>query len=106
LEKASIVSNRKAGFLVYGPYICLAAGLYEVHLSVSFNLALTGACIDVTSDKSKNCWAKLDLPAQSVGVEVALAFELTELCSDIEVRMWVPADADVEFNSLRIRSIV
>ena len=73
---------------------------------MSFNLGLIGACTDVTSDKSKNCWAKLDLPAQSVGVEVVLSFELKELCSDIEVRMWVPADADVAFNSLLIESIV
>ena len=101
-----LISNREAGFLIYGPYIRLAKGRYQVSLTVSYDSVLTGAWMDVVSNGGKNCWSKLDLPQPPVGSAVVLAFELTEICTDLEVRLWVPAGADVAVNSLHIEPIV
>lgn len=101
-----LISNGKAGFLLHGPYIGLTAGQYKACLSLSYNSILTGAWMDVVSSGGKNCWAKLDLQQFPGGSAVFVAFELTEVCSDLEVRLWVPAGTDAAVNSLRIEPIV
>lgn len=105
LDGTRLISNHEAGFLIYGPYVRLAPGHYEARLSVSHDSVLAGAWMDVVSDGGKSCWTKLELPQPPVGLAVVVAFELPEVCTDLEVRLWVPAGADVAVNSLCIEPI-
>ena len=106
LNEARLVSNREAGFLIYGQYIRLAKGQYEARLSVSHDSVLVGAWMDVVSSGAEKCWARLGLPPPPISSTVVIAFELTETCVDLEVRLWVPAGADVTVNSLSIESVL
>jgi hypothetical protein len=94
--KSVVVSDGRAGYLIYGPYRALGAGKYK--------LVLTGksknhgsAWVDVVSDKGKVQHAKFQLKSTS-NTSVILAEGQVELVlpvQDIEVRVYVGDEDDV-----------
>jgi len=87
-----IHSTGQSGHLVYGPYVFLAAGRYEVRLLGRF-AGPRGANpnMEVTGDGGNRRLARLDLYGHGLDEdsERVLAFELKDDCADLEVRVWV-----------------
>ena len=87
-------STGVAGHLIYGPYIHLAAGRYELHLAGSFDGPRDpNPNIEIAVGRGERVLARADLygaelPANSVR---CLFFEADDDCHDVEVRVWVEA---------------
>lgn len=102
LVDGAMRNDGKAGFLLYGPYVPFAAGVYTVVIKGSVDELPAGQHVrlDVVSSRGK-VWhvhtevnAKGDLPA----------FDLTlpQAVSDLEVRVFVPAGSKVAVESYQV----
>jgi glycosyltransferase involved in cell wall biosynthesis len=101
-----IVSTDQAGFLLFGPYIPLPAGQYQivVHGALGKNGA-DGARMDVVIEKGANTLAKSVLKQADNGCLAMLPISLSTSCTDLEVRVWVEALSDVTISMLEIRPV-
>lgn len=86
-----IVSTGQAGYLIFGPYIPMAAGSYKVLIrgEIGGN-GVAGAHMDVAVDQGRVILGESTLvnSAQD-GCIIALPITLDKPCSDLEVRVWV-----------------
>ena len=100
----NMVSAGVAGYLLYGPYIPLAAGKYwvTIHGGISEN-GLAGAHIDAVADKGCVILGKsvLNEPDEN-GKFVALLISLDVPCADLEVRVWVSENSDLHVSMIEI----
>lgn len=86
-----IVSTDSAGYLIFGPYIPLAAGRYQVVIRGEIGEhGAAGARMDVAVDQGGLILGEsvLDESAQD-GCIVALPILLDKPCTDLEIRVWV-----------------
>ncbi len=103
-----IHSTGQAGHLVYGPYIYLAAGRYEVRLQGSFaGEPGPNPNIEVAMRGGNHLLARGDLYSYSLGEtsERALAFEVETDCTDLEIRVWVEAGNVVALSRVEIHRV-
>lgn len=102
-----IVSTGQAGFLLFGPYIALAAGQYRVVIHGTFGEnGLAGARMDVTVDKGAHILGQSALGKPDKGdCLVALPISLDASYDDFEVRMWVEAASNVTISLLEIQQL-
>ena len=103
-----IHSTGQAGHLIYGPYLYLAAGRYEVRLKGSFaGEPGPNPNIEVAVGRGNKVLARLDLYSDSLGenCDRTLIFDAEEDCADIEVRVWVEACNVVTLTLMEIHPI-
>ncbi|CAN5116221.1 hypothetical protein BH11PSE14_BH11PSE14_10910 [soil metagenome] len=105
-----IVSDGRAGFLVYGPYAHLDAGRYEVALLGSVQPGHAGPLhIDIARDRGATVVAAQDLEPEALanpgmgGALAVLAFELPVAADDLEVRVSVDAKSRIAVSGYDIR---
>lgn len=93
-EHGCIRSVGIAGHLIYGPYVGLVAGRYEVRLSGSFEgPAGPNPNIEVAVNRGERILARVGLytPALNSDSVRSVFFEADDDCHDVEVRVWVEA---------------
>ena len=99
-----IQTTGKAGYLLFGPYIPLAAGQYRVAIrGVPGDNGVAGANMDVAFDQGRLILAESALGEPDVdGCLVSLPIALDAPCTDLEVRVWVGEDTDLTVSMICI----
>lgn len=99
-----MVSTGKAGYLLYGPCVPLLAGKYQVIIrgTVGKN-GLARAHMDIGRDKGGLILGKSGLSKPDENdILVTLPISLDVPCSDLEVRVWVSNDTDLQVSMIEI----
>lgn len=102
-------STGQAGHMLYGPYIYLAAGHYEVRLQGSFSgYAGSNPNIEVAVRGGNHLLARGELYGANLDetTERRLAFTVDTDCTDLEIRVWVEASNVVALRMLEIHRVV
>ncbi|RDD92241.1 glycosyltransferase [Acidovorax sp. BoFeN1] len=99
-----IVSTGQAGYLLFGPYIPLAAGQYRVVIRGALGKnGASGARMDVVVDKGDLILGESVLSeSDKDGCLAALLLSLNAPCTDLEVRVWVSAKTDLHVSMIEI----
>lgn len=102
----------KAGWLVYGPYVPLAAGNYEAVLEGIVDPGHAGVVyVDVAHAKGEKIVAAVDVDASALlaapGADglLVLPFTLAESVTDLEVRVRVTEASNLSVAAYQIRSV-
>ena len=105
----AMVSTGIAGYMLYGPYLDLASGLYVVTLKGALGFGgASGAHVDVCSEGGQIVLAEqtlgvlADLPTDTLAT---LRFKLDKDCKGLEVRMHVTETSDLSLASLELYKI-
>lgn len=99
-----IQTTAKAGYLIFGPYIALVEGQYQVLIrgSVATN-GVAGAIMDVVVSKGALILAKSALgEPDEDGTLVSLSISLDAPHTDLEVRVWVCESSDLLVSVIEI----
>lgn len=99
-----IETTSKAGYLIFGPYIPLDAGRYQVLIRGAVGArGLAGARMDVGVNKGGYILGEsvLSVPDEQ-GNFVTLFINLDTPCTDLEVRVWVSGDSDLKVSMIEI----
>lgn len=102
-----ISTTHRPGYLLFGPYIHLDAGAYQISIKGRLEGAgLAGARMDVAADKGKHIYghANLNQPDER-GCFITLPIKLDAACSDLEVRVWVSAESDLQISMIEIAPV-
>lgn len=97
-----LAASGKPGFLSFGPYKALPVGRYVLEVEGS---ASTPFDIDVAMEGGTRVLSKASLKGAEDPAKqrlVTLPFEATKAASDVEVRIVVPANSDVQVRKYRI----
>jgi exopolysaccharide biosynthesis predicted pyruvyltransferase EpsI/GT2 family glycosyltransferase len=86
IEGGSLVSDGRAGLLLFGPYKTVIAGRWKAVVSGSLEPGLGCLRIDVASRTGRVVHAALEVTAPSDRVE--LGFQLDHPVHDVEIRVW------------------
>lgn len=99
-----MVSNRQAGYLIFGPYVPLAAGDYLVKIRGRIGKnGLAGAHVDAVVKQGSLILSQSFLNDVDEDVNLAvLHISLNEPCTDLEVRVWVSENSDLEISMLEV----
>lgn len=102
-----MVSTGKPGYLIFGPYITLAAGEYQIFVRGSLgNHSSQGVRAEVVGAKANIVFVESLL--RHSGKDDCLAklpILLKESCADVEVRVWVDDQPDIIISCLEIHSL-
>ncbi|WP_210545475.1 glycosyltransferase family 1 protein [Rhodoferax sp. PAMC 29310] len=101
-------STGQAGHLVYGPYLYLAPGRYEVRIKGSFaGKPGPNPNIEVAAGRGNRVLARGDLYSDCLGdyCERTLVFDAESDCADVEVRVWVEACNVVTLTLIEVHRI-
>lgn len=103
-----IRSTGQTGVLVYGPYLSLAAGSYEVRIwGKASDVGADQAHVDISCTGGTVTMAREAMRPQSSGpVLASLSFTLDDPCPDLEVRIMLDAVIDMTFSGMDIRAAV
>jgi glycosyltransferase involved in cell wall biosynthesis len=104
----NIVSTGQAGALIYGPYIPLDAGQYQVVIRGSLGEnGAAAAWVDVAIDQGRRILAKsaLSQPDED-GCLLSLPISLEAACTDFEVRVWVDGHSEVTISMLEVITVL
>ena len=99
-----IETTSKAGYLIFGPYIPLDAGRYQVLIRGAVGArGLAGAHMDFAVNKGGYILGEsvLSVPDEQ-GNFVTLLINLDTPCTDLEVRVWVSGDSDLKVSMIEI----
>lgn len=99
-----MLSSDQEGYLIYGPYIPLIAGNYQVDIYYdAAENGLTGVTIDVVSNKGICVHAKIAFIKSDEGRNVLnLSVFLATACNDLEVRVWCTKDSNLKILAIEI----
>lgn len=101
-QDAKLVSNGKAGYLLFGPYAPLQAGTYNLLIKGDIEVLADGGKvrIDVASAKGKVIHGGQDVTEKGAlpSFDVVLPADAT----DVEVRVQVPQDARVSVEAYQL----
>ena len=102
-----ISTTHRPGYLLFGPYIHLDAGAYQISIKGRLEgKNLAGARMDVAADKGKHIYAHAPLnQPDERGCLITLPIKLDEACSDLEVRIWVSAESDLQVSMIEIAPV-
>lgn len=105
----TVRSTGQSGYLVFGPYVHMKEGKYRLELRGTIHSNDGKVITDVVGDKGLSEFARfeeLDLPSLN-GSKVLLNREvvLEKAVSDLEVRVWVDKQADIELYGYSLRPI-
>lgn len=103
-EKNNTVSTGQTGWLVYGPYISLKAGLYQVLFRCTVGKSgLAGARVDVVADKGNRVFAECNFgEPDEDGWFIMRPITLNASCSDFEIRVWVTDNTELQISMIEI----
>ncbi len=99
-----MVSEGRAGHLIFGPYISLAANHYRVVICGTLGEnGLQGARMEVTVNQGNHIIGRsaLNEPDDN-GILVMLTITLVVPCNDLEIRVWVNDDTDLQISMIEI----
>lgn len=100
-EDLAIYAGRKEGALVYGPFITLPRGKYELTFKGN---SLEKANFQITAEKDKI--SVLDPRSGANSKEERIRFDIPQAeLSGIEFKVWVPGKSDVIVRSMSLRRI-
>jgi glycosyltransferase involved in cell wall biosynthesis len=99
-----IASTGEAGYLVFGPYIPLAAGHYRIVIRGALGKkGAVDAYMDVAVDKGTVVVAESALDKSDIdGNLVSMQISLDKPCTDFEVRVWVNESTDLQVSMIEI----
>ncbi|MBC7750487.1 MAG: glycosyltransferase, partial [Candidatus Saccharibacteria bacterium] len=99
-----IACTGTAGYLLFGPYLKLDAGRYQlIILGESDVNSLAGARIDIAVDKGNRIIGEGVLTASDQsGCLLDMLVNLDEQCTDLEVRIWVSENTDLTISMIEI----
>lgn len=99
-----IVCTGQAGFLTYGPYVSLTEGRYRVAIRGTLgDGGVAGAHVDVAANKGERIIAECALnEPNEEGCFVILPILLDVPCGDLEVRVWVTGNTDLQISMIEI----
>ncbi|MFM9901888.1 MAG: glycosyltransferase [Polaromonas sp.] len=98
----SLQTTKRAGFLLFGPYLTLEAGAYEVKIfgSTENNNSLE-ATIDAAISSGNIILAQSDLHSPNANLElVTLQFSLENSCTDLEIRIKVTENSSFKISTI------
>lgn len=104
-------TDHREGFLVFGPYLGLSAGRYEIQLmGVIGKQGVGGAWVDLavergTLQKGRYSLADMGVVDNPGALTAPIILDLDKSCSDLEVRLWVDKQADLSFRRMDIRPL-
>lgn len=103
----SILSSKKPGFLVYGPYIPLSSGNYVVRIKGSINSGkIGGAHIDAAVNGGQLILgASTEWILAENDYIISLPVSLMKSCQDLEVRVWVDSESEFKISMLEISRV-
>ncbi|WP_434110959.1 glycosyltransferase [Paraburkholderia caffeinilytica] len=103
----TVRSTGQSGYLIFGPYIALAAGEYRVVIhGFAGKGNRAGAKFDVSVNQASLILGTSDLgEADKDGVLVTQTITLDAACKDLEVRVWVQDHSDVTISLLEIQPV-
>ncbi len=107
-KNSCMCSTGAAGHLVYGPYVFLRAGRYEVRLHGIFaGQPGPNPNIEVAADGGNRLLARCNLYGNHLADDAVrtLVFDADTDCADVEVRVWVEASNEVTLTLLEIHRI-
>lgn len=99
-----IVSTGQEGCLIFGPYVPLKAGQYQVRIHCSLGeRGLAGARVDVVADGGSRIFTEcaFEEPDENSCFTV-LPVILDASCGDLEVRVWVTSNTDLQIWMIEI----
>lgn len=102
LRGGTLVADGRSGFVMYGPYQPLGAGKYSIYVAGSSS---TQFMLDISAKKgSERIFSHLYAGAQDPASQVLarIDFELKDSVSDLEVRIHVQAESDIQISGYRI----
>jgi glycosyltransferase involved in cell wall biosynthesis len=93
-----------SGYLIYGPYLQLTAGHYQVRVhGLVTRLGLPKAYADVATSQGTDVHASSILSVSLVDTVLAeMEVDLKLIVTDLEVRLWVAADSELSISKLEI----
>jgi hypothetical protein len=102
LVDGRLVSNGKAGYFLYGPYVSVLAGTYTVAFKGKLEELPAGTKVhlDVASGKGKSVHGQIDM--NKAGDLPAFEFTLPEAVGDLEVRINAPLGAKISVESYQV----
>jgi len=97
------------GYMLYGPYMRLSPGSYNVYFGFICIGNQAGHVMEVTSGAGKQVLAQTRLEPRDPRCdgtphEIELPFRLTSLAEMVEFRTWFGGTGSLEVSSLRVRS--
>ncbi|MCD9098587.1 hypothetical protein LU699_11965 [Luteimonas fraxinea] len=106
LDGDRLVSNGGEGYLMFGPYASLSAGSYvlTVHGDITQLTPGSAAKFDVVSSKGTLTHGSMEV-SETTGTDGTLtSFPVTvdQNVSDLEIRAWVPAGAELQVRSYEL----
>jgi hypothetical protein len=102
-ESAGLRSEAREGYLSYGPYVTLGIGHHRATVEIALlNEAEGCLLIDVCHSFGTTVTGKIEVDVQDLANPVTLEFDLIEEVSGVEVRVRVPAGADLVMHRLRL----
>jgi O-antigen biosynthesis alpha-1,2-mannosyltransferase len=104
VQGGNLVTKGEAGIFIHGPYLSLAAGDYKVTVRGAFGKEIyNSVLVDIAMDKGARILggSALCLPDEN-GLLASVVISINESCSDLEVRIWVDADTDLQISMIEI----
>lgn len=99
-------TSGQAGFLVYGPYAELPAGRWQAQLSLEPTAPRSGTVLmQVCAGAGQQQLAQSPVALETGGPALVLAFDLAQTQVGLEVRLQVPADAQVVVTDLQLTPV-
>jgi exopolysaccharide biosynthesis predicted pyruvyltransferase EpsI/GT2 family glycosyltransferase len=99
-EGPSVVSDGRAGFLLFGPYKTVFAGAWRARVEGSFDPGANCVRIDVVSGTGRVVHAAVELIAPVERPEIV--FKLEHTVPDLEIRVWVHESATARIDAIAI----
>ncbi|MCX6072948.1 MAG: glycosyltransferase family 1 protein [Campylobacterales bacterium] len=98
----NIESIGEAGYLIFGPYITMPVGNYNITIKGTSHV-ISSARMDVAVNGGSVILGESPLgEADSDGCMISLPILLNKECNDLEVRIWVSAESDIKISEIEI----
>ncbi|WDS35641.1 hypothetical protein [Pseudoxanthomonas sp.] len=102
--QTGITTTAKAGYLLFGPYVSLSAGLYRLKMYGEITHG-GGAYTDISSSAGKFVHTKIDLPEQAEGELLSLELNLDEDVTDAEIRVFARQSSKLTITSYKLERV-
>ena len=104
----SITSTGKAGYLIYGAYVKLDEGTYEITLHGHWDKkTLNESFIEFVKDKGRSIFFSRKL-SEFLVTDLAggVCFCVQQNCSELELRIWIDEKTEVDISTIEITATV
>ncbi len=102
-EGRSIVTDGRAGFLLFGPYAIVPSGCWKASVTGSFIPGAGCVRIDVVSGTGRFVHAAIELTAPAERAD--LEFQIDRTAHDLEIRVWAHESATARIDTVALEGI-